>query len=106
MDEIRFQRLEDKVDNVKEEVTEIKTDIRIHMSKIEEHVAGDNKIITHLAPLLEKLPTIIQVVEDYTFEKRTKEERNKKLTGVVKISAGITAVTTAIVSVAKLLEWF
>ena len=103
MDELRFQRPEDKVDHVKEDLQELRTDIKIHMSKVEDHVAGDNKIITHIMPLLEKLPEIVTMLEDHDFQKRKKEDIKKTISTIAKVAASITAVVTALMTVRELL---
>ena len=61
----RLDKLEDKVDAIREDVTELKTDFKIHTALIQEHVTGDAKIISELKPILHKLPDIIQIVEDH-----------------------------------------
>lgn len=76
--EKRLTRVEDKLDDLKEDVVELKTDMKYLLPKVEQHITGDNKIINELAPVLEKLPTIVQIAEDYTYEKRKKEEKAKK----------------------------
>lgn len=77
--EVRFQRMEDKIDSVKEdvmevkiEVNEMKSDIKSHMNKVEQHVAGDNKIINELQPILNKLPHIVEMAEEYHVSKQIK----------------------------------
>lgn len=77
--ETRIDRLETKVDDIKEDVVELKTDMKHLMPKIEEHITGDKKIINHLSPVLDKLPALIQIVENDQFEKRKKEEKAQKL---------------------------
>lgn len=59
----RLERLEDKVDKLKEDISELKTDFKVHTALIQEHVAGDKKIIIELQPML----------EHYRFEKEKKE---------------------------------
>lgn len=95
--EVRFQRMEDKIDSVKEDVTEvkmevaeIKTDIRHHMSKVESHVAGDNKIINELQPILAKLPHIVEMAEEYHISKQLRK-RVWKYVGVIATLVGLTA---------------
>lgn len=100
--ETRIDRLETKLDAVKEDVTELKTDMKHLMPKIEEHITGDKKIINHLAPVIEKLPNLIEIVENDQYEKRKKKERAdriKALTGkllilssIVGIGAGLTKI--------------
>lgn len=93
--EVRFQRMEDKIDSVKEdviavkaEVSEMKSDIRHHMKKVEEHVAGDKKIINEIQPILAKLPQIVEMAEEYHVSKRLKE-RTIKLLGIIGMLVGI-----------------
>ena len=77
--EERLTRLEDKVDVIKNDVTELKIDMKHLMPKIEEHITGDKKIINHLAPVLDKLPALIEIVEKEQFEKMKKQESMEKL---------------------------
>jgi len=77
--ENRIDRLEDKLDSVKEDVVELKSDMKYLMPKIEEHITGDKKIINHIAPVIDKLPSLIEIVENDQFEKRKKQERREKL---------------------------
>lgn len=77
--ERRIDRLESKVDAIKEDVTELKTDMKHLMPKIEEHITGDKKIINALAPVIDKLPSLIEIVENDQYEKRKKAEKREKL---------------------------
>ena len=77
--ENRIDRLETKVDDIKEDVVELKTDMKHLMPKIEEHITGDKKIINHLSPVLDTQPALIEIVENEQFEKRKKEEKAQKL---------------------------
>jgi len=93
--EVRFQRMEDKIDSVKEDVTEvkmevneIKTDIRHHMSKVEQHVAGDNKIINEIQPILNKLPHIVEMAEEYHIGKQM-QKRLLKYFGIFATVVGV-----------------
>jgi sugar-specific transcriptional regulator TrmB len=100
--ENRIDRLENKVDSIKEDVTELKVDMKHLMPKIEEHITGDKKIISHLAPVLDKLPALIQIVEEDQFEKMKKKERAEKrnnliakltvLSMIIGIGAGLTKI--------------
>lgn len=93
--EARFQRMEDKIDSVKEdviavktEVSEMKSDIRHHMQKVEEHVAGDKKIINEIQPVLTRLPQIIEMAEEYHVSKKLKD-RFWRLAGGIGLLVGI-----------------
>lgn len=95
--ETRFQRMEDKIDSVREDVTEVKTevqsmktDIKHHMKKVEEHVAGDKKIINEIQPLLARLPQIIEMAEEYHVSKKLKDRVLKSL-GIIGMLVGILA---------------
>lgn len=76
-DEKRLERLEDKVDVIKEDVTELKVELRNHMDKVDEHIAGDKKIINEITPLLSSLPALIDMAEDHQFKKKLKEEQEE-----------------------------
>lgn len=113
----RYDRLEDKIDKVKDDVTDVKVDIAEVKTMVKttneimnEHIAGDNKIINQLAPILDELGSMVQ---DYTYNKIEKEKRkeerktrNEQLkTKAIKL--GIVGTTISIlVGVAKLMELF
>lgn len=95
--ETRFQRMEDKIDGVKHDVNEIKSevqelksDIKYHMTKVEEHVAGDKKIINEIQPILAKLPQIVEMAEEYHFNKKVKD-KTVKLIGILGMLVGLLA---------------
>lgn len=68
MDEVRFSRLENRVDEIKDDLAEVKAEQRvtnhhieslkdhmeIHSDLVKKHVAGDDKIISEIAPLIEE----------------------------------------------------
>lgn len=78
MDERRFERLEDKVDEIKEDVGELKAGLKMHMEKVDEHIAGDKKIINEITPLLSSLPALIDMAEDHQYKKKRDEEQIEK----------------------------
>jgi wobble nucleotide-excising tRNase len=98
-DEVRFQRMEDKIDSVKEEisevkveVTEIKADIKYHIDRVEDHITGDKKIINEIQPILAKMPHIIEMAEEYHLSKKMKAKVWRAVGGVgmlVGIAAGL-----------------
>lgn len=104
--EDRFTRLEQKVDNVKDEVSLLKTDFTVHthlvenkLELFEEHITGDTKIINTISPVVERLPEILEVVEDYKYEMRKKRERDERraaLSTKVRIIGGIIAASATI----------
>lgn len=102
MDTSRFERLESKVDQVKDDVSELKVDFKIHMVNVENkmndfasHIQGDNKIINHIEPLLKQLPEIYDLVSEYKFQKQLnarKIEKVKSMTaklGLISLLVGI-----------------
>lgn len=103
-DEVRFQRLEDKVDAIKEDLNEVKTDMKLHMQKVESHISQDEKIINYIGPVLEKLPQLTQIVEDYNFEKQLKERKKESLSkwtkrlGLASLIIGMAAGTVKVIS--------
>lgn len=88
--ELRFQRIEDKVDVIKQDVSEIRSDMKVHLSKVEEHITGDKKIIDELRPVLAKLPQIVEMAEEHHFAKQLKLKAMKIIGGIA-ILAGIAA---------------
>ena len=77
-DEKRLERLEDKVDVIKEDVTELKVELRLHMEKVDEHITGDKKIINEITPLLSSLPALIDMAQDHQFKKKMMEEKEEE----------------------------
>ena len=78
----RLEKLAEKLDKVKDDVTEVKVDvaemktlIKVTHANVEEHIAGDNKIITKLEPILDQLG---EMVQDHMFEKMAKEKRSER----------------------------
>ena len=83
--ERKLEKLEDKMDKVKEDVIELKTEFRVHtdymkdkMVIFEDHITGDKKIISELSPVLSKLPTIVAIAEEYNYKKMAEEDTKKK----------------------------
>jgi len=103
IDETRFQRVESKLDELKDDVTELKSDFRIHINLVEEHVAGDKKIINQITPILDKLPSIMEIVEDYQFSKVLKQKRMDHIKEVTTKLGLVGLVLGIVVSVIKIL---
>lgn len=97
----RLDKLEQKVDAVKEDVMELKSDFKVHTALIKEHVTGDNKIISDLKPILAKLPDIVEIVEDYQF---SKQARQRKMQSIADWTKKLTFVSTAIGVVYAILQ--
>lgn len=102
MSQGRLENVEQKVDKVYLELSEVKSKVAniegkldTHMSYIEQHVAGDTKIIREIQPLIEKLPYIAKVVEDYRYNEMAKEKKKEDLM----IAAKKVCMATSIVGV-------
>lgn len=91
MDKDRFSRIENRVDEIKDDIAELKADIkiqsnnidtlseqfRIHVKLVEKHVAGDTKIINEISPYFGDLK---QIIADHKF----KQEKNERVMKVIK----------------------
>lgn len=82
MSDARFNRLEEKVDKVDDkverinlELVEMKLEFKAQNTLLKEHVAGDNKIVSVLAPLI---PQLREMTEDYAFQKQKNKEIRQK----------------------------
>jgi hypothetical protein len=83
MDEQRFGRLENRVDQIKDDVAEVKADQKIQtIANVEmkdaikelthavtAHVAGDDKIITEIHP----------IIEEFKFQQEKRRRRTQSL---------------------------
>ena len=74
--ETRMTRLEGKVDKISEKVDEtrediyaIKSDLKVHSQQVQQHVDSDAKIVKHFQPLL----------EDLAYKKKRKEDNKRRL---------------------------
>ncbi len=101
----RFERLDDKVDNVKLEVVELRGDIRRYTSEIIKHVDGDEKIVTEIMPTLLVFKHFIehdlQDIKEIILKERAKEitaKENAKNKEAFKLTATIVATLAGIVA--------
>lgn len=101
----RFERLDDKVDNVKLEVVELRGDIRRYTSEIIKHVDGDEKIVTEIMPTLLIFKHFIehdlQDIKEIILKERAKEITAKESTKnkeAFKLTATIFATLAGIVA--------
>jgi methionine synthase II (cobalamin-independent) len=83
MDETRFTRLEKRVDEIKDDLSEVKADVKItthtiddlktsfrdYTETVKKHVNGDEKIITEIQP----------IIEQFKFEQELKRRRHESL---------------------------
>lgn len=97
-----LKSLDDKIEKVKDEVGDIKVTLNTHIVKMdtkmevfEDHITGDKKIINEITPMLEKLPALAEMAEDYKYRKMKKEETKENLSmwgkrlGLVSAALGI-----------------
>ena len=94
----KFDRLRESFVEVKVDVAELKGDVKHmngkfdeHIQIIKEHVAGDNKILSYLEPIL---PQLASMAEDHKYRKEKKKRREEflrswklKLTFVLTVSS-------------------
>lgn len=80
--EKRFGRLEDKVDEIKEDISALNLDIRDFSGQIKRHIEGDEKIITELVPVIHQLKVFLEVdlpkLRELTLEKAVKVHIEKE----------------------------
>lgn len=50
--EARVERLDDKVDAIKVDVAELRSEVKIYTQEVKKHVSGDDKIVTEIMPTL------------------------------------------------------
>lgn len=120
MDELRFARVEQRIDELKEDMSEVKTETRIqgqkiddlkekfdrHTEAVEKHVLGDEKIITHIQPLIRILPHLESMVDDHKFIKAQKEKRSEVFKSI-SVKLGIaTGATGLLATLWKVLHIF
>jgi hypothetical protein len=74
--------LRDDITDIKIDVAEVKSDVKHIDVKIdkamqvfEDHVTGDNKIITHIEPILPHLASIAQMAEDHNYKKLQRQRQ-------------------------------
>lgn len=109
MDSDRFNRLEERVDEIRDNVADLKAESKLHnettrqlrneihayTSAVKDHVSSDNKIINQVKPLLESLPEIKILVDDSLYRKRKNEEMKQKFKDI-SLKLGIVSATVGI----------
>lgn len=90
-DEKRMERVENKVEQINDSVVDLKIDVAkintkldTHISRIEDHILGDNKVINHIQPMVEKMPLIMEILEEYNYIKNSKLRSKAKLEHTIK----------------------
>jgi chromosome segregation ATPase len=108
MDDSRFSRLENRVDEIKDDVAEIKAEQKVFTTSVSDlkdqvkdyteavnsHVTSDNKVITVLERKLEP------ILKDFEY-KREREERRTKLLKLWGMRLGVVATLGTILKI-----WF
>lgn len=105
--EDRFERLDDKVDNVKLEVVELRGDIKRYTFEIIKHVDGDEKIVTEIMPTLlvfkHFIENDLQDIKHIILKEKAKEINEKetvKSKELFKMSAtNVSIVVTTIIAI-------
>ena len=111
MDDHRIGRIEQRVDEIKDDVTELKieshvqkemlhsmkTGLEDHYEIVQRHVLGDNKIITEIQPLLNVLPHLAEMVEDHKYRRENTARRNEKLKNT-SVKLGLVGATVGILT--------
>jgi len=110
MENNRLERLENKVDQLKDDVSELKTDFKVHVARMDQrldrfadHIEGDNKIINHIEPLLNQLPIITKLIEDFQYSEQSKARRNER---IKTITLKLTLVSVTIAIIGGVLKFF
>lgn len=96
--EMRVEKLDDKVDSLKDDVVDLRNDVKRYANDVQKHVAGDNKIITEILPVIQDisllLPELTRIAQREQARRITgaeKEISRRKLKVNVSILAGILA---------------
>jgi uncharacterized coiled-coil DUF342 family protein len=108
IDEKRFDRVEAKVDKLNDDVVEVKTGVNYinsrldeHLEAVQSHISSDARIIKQIAPLLDQLPTMAEIIEEYRFEKKKKEHLHTKIKLVSLVSAIVVSLIAILNSIFK-----
>lgn len=104
--ETRFERLDEKVDDLKFELVEVRSDIKMYAADVQKHVAGDEKIISEIVPILNQFRNFmdtdlrdLKTMAEYEKAKRIMQDQDKKKKAKLKTYLSIAAKVIAIVSV-------
>jgi len=110
MDDSRFSKLEDRVDEIKDDVSDLKSETKVqhvmiqelkddfkeHLFDIKTHITGDEKIISKINPVLNSIVDINEIIADYKFKKEA-VSRKKKILKYISINIGILATGLGVV---------
>lgn len=89
-------KLSDKQDKLHEELVEVKSDIKVFVHKVEEHVSSDKKIASEIEPLVQILPSLASMVKDHEFKK----ERSKRIVKKGKMLGMFLGIVSTVVGIA------
>lgn len=102
-----YGRVDTRIDTIKDDVAELKAEQKMIRDEVGEtridiqdltvemrgHVAGDNKIVTHLTPIMADLK---EMVEDHKFKKLEHEKKHKRYKSLA-LKLGLVATVLAII---------
>lgn len=92
MDKERFAKLEVNVEDLKDDMKQVKGDVgdmKVSFAKVEghidhtqkqveRHITSDEKIITQISPLLDLMGPMAEIIQAHEYKKQKKEERLSK----------------------------
>ena len=84
--ESQLSKLDDKVEAVREDVSELKSDLKLHiqetrqnMDVIRAHVSADNRIVAAIEPLVKELPILVEIAKEYHWQKLAQEKKESAI---------------------------
>lgn len=90
--ELRVERLDDKLDAVREEVLELKSDVRMYANEVSKHVKGDEKIISEILPTIHSLNELLPELKGLVLKDKARqiqEQQDQKDRTKLKTNIGI-----------------
>jgi hypothetical protein len=104
--ELKVEKIDDKVDKLKEDIFELKGDIKVYANDVRKHVAGDEKIISEVIPVIRSINDILPELKAITLyhqARKIQEQQDiikkKKLKTNLTIAGAIVGIVTAVVGV-------
>lgn len=106
--ESRVEKLDDKVDGIKIDVAELRSEVKIYTQEVTKHVGGDEKIVTEIMPAIlafqafckEDLPQIKAVILEKKAREINETNASKMRTflqqKIVIVGGILTAISTAV----------
>lgn len=113
--EERFNRMEDKLDKTSDKVIGLESEFKNmarkyedHIELVQEHIAGDQKIIDQLEDLV---PQLKEMTQDHLIRKSIREEKKKKrelftsyVTDISKVLGIVSVVAGTIYTILKITQ--